>query len=382
MESYGKVITGRGLHSPKLTRLLAYIVYNHDRLLLVDELADVIWENDPVSNPAGALKNLVYRLRTELVAALGPEAENFIVSGRGSYGWNTEISVETDVEELEACRGRASFFPDSDAALAELRQVDKLYAGDFLPEVSTSFRIHAASVYFKGVWLECVKRCLTILEIRGDYGEMEGISSRAIDLDPLDEELYCFSVRALVAQGKLKLAGEQYVIGCSVLQSELGISAPRKLRDCYELLQREIHPAENDIRHIKELLSEEHKESCTFFCEFGVFKRIYQLSVRSLERSGISYYLPLVSFMVETNFETGEEKNMELLNSAMEQLRLVLSEVLRSSDVITRFSDRQYLAMLLNAREGSVPLVIERVESGFYQTSISKNVTLRCSVID
>ena len=61
---------------------------------------------------------------------------------------------------------------------------------------------------------------------------------------------------------------------------------------------------------------------------------------------------------------------------------MVLSEVLRSSDVITRFSDRQYLAMLLNAREGSVPLVIERVESSFYQTSISKNVTLRCSVID
>ena len=54
------------LHSNKLNRLLIYILLHRDRDLSHQELIDTFWQEEHSRNPEGALKNLVYRLRSEL----------------------------------------------------------------------------------------------------------------------------------------------------------------------------------------------------------------------------------------------------------------------------------------------------------------------------
>ena len=80
-----------------IIRLLAYFVCYWKKELSVQELVDVFWENEKSDNPAGALKNLIYRLRTVLKKTW-PDME-FILTGRSSYRWNPKIPLLIDAEE-------------------------------------------------------------------------------------------------------------------------------------------------------------------------------------------------------------------------------------------------------------------------------------------
>ena len=95
--SRGK-LTWEALRSDQMLRLLTYLLINRDRSVSVEELSDVLWSEKETANPAGAIKNLMYRLRTSL-KALGEDS--YILTGRGAYSWNREIPVRVDFEEFE-----------------------------------------------------------------------------------------------------------------------------------------------------------------------------------------------------------------------------------------------------------------------------------------
>ena len=81
------------LHSNKLNRLLIYILLHRDRDLSHQELIDTFWQEEHSRNPEGALKNLVYRLRSEL-RVFG--TQELILTLPGAYRWNPEVRLQTD----------------------------------------------------------------------------------------------------------------------------------------------------------------------------------------------------------------------------------------------------------------------------------------------
>ena len=60
----GAVLDEDSIRSDMLTKLLAYIICNCQKEISTQELVDILWQDEESDNPAGALKNLVYRLRT------------------------------------------------------------------------------------------------------------------------------------------------------------------------------------------------------------------------------------------------------------------------------------------------------------------------------
>lgn len=48
------ILTVEKIHSEMLTRLLAYMVYNRNKSVTVQELVEVLWSEDESDNPAGA----------------------------------------------------------------------------------------------------------------------------------------------------------------------------------------------------------------------------------------------------------------------------------------------------------------------------------------
>ena len=77
--AYGEM-NEKGLHSRKGLKLLVYLLLHRNRTVSVQELEEAVWGEGKSDNPAGVLKNLVYRLRTQL-KFLGQES--FILSGQG-----------------------------------------------------------------------------------------------------------------------------------------------------------------------------------------------------------------------------------------------------------------------------------------------------------
>lgn len=65
------VLNEEGIRSPMLTKLLLFMVTHRAQTLTTDDIATAIWLEEEVENPAGALKNLMYRLRTILKRVLG-----------------------------------------------------------------------------------------------------------------------------------------------------------------------------------------------------------------------------------------------------------------------------------------------------------------------
>ena len=67
---------------------------------------------------------------------------------------------------------------------------------------------------------------------------------------------------------------------------------------------------------------------------------------------------------------------------AMECMEKTIKEVLRSSDVSTRFSSEQILVILLNAQDKDVEVIAGRIFSGFHKIYHKNAVNLSYDIAD
>ena len=119
------------IRSSKLTNLLGYLLIHRNQSVTIDELAEALWLEDETENPAGALKNLMYRLRTLLKKHFG-ETE-FILTRQGSYHFNPELEVRVDAEQFEQMlEGIKQKQMKEEEAILELNTALALYQGDFM----------------------------------------------------------------------------------------------------------------------------------------------------------------------------------------------------------------------------------------------------------
>ena len=75
------VVNEDDLRSIMLSKLLMYILLYRDKTLTTEDIATAIWQDEEIDNPAGALKNLMYRLRKNLAKYFGNQ--DFILTNRG-----------------------------------------------------------------------------------------------------------------------------------------------------------------------------------------------------------------------------------------------------------------------------------------------------------
>ena len=106
------------IRSDMVSRLLSYLICHRNSSVTVSELTENLWPDDRSENPAGALKNLMYRLRNILKKAWGDG--EFVITGRGNYRWNPEYPVLVDAEEFERLFKEAKSEQDADEVMDEL----------------------------------------------------------------------------------------------------------------------------------------------------------------------------------------------------------------------------------------------------------------------
>lgn len=130
---------------------------------------------------------------------------------------------------------------------------------------------------------------------------------------------------------------------------------------------------------IQEELREE-KTSGAFFCEYGVFRKIYALESRSSSRLGISVHLALVSLYLD--FQVSKDKNdyASLIGEGMKVLEDTLLKRLRSSDIVCRYSVNQFLVMLPACQYEDAKMVVNRLKDSFYKSGKTNKLLLQYSI--
>lgn len=372
------ILNKENMRSEMLTRLLAYMISHREKDMTAQELIDVLWPEDQSDNPSGALKNLMYRLR-KLMNNTWEESGKYIVTGRGAYQLNPEFVFHVDIEEFEECCRQVFNSEDPAVQQENGKRAVELYQGMFLSELSSEYWVVSIATYYHSIYLTMVKRLAALLEKEKKFTDVEEICGKAIQIEPLDEEIHCFLLRAMIADNKQQLAASHYKETVKLLYDSLGVRPSGEMENIYEELQKIQHDHESNIDIIQEDLREE-KASGAFFCEYGVFRKIYALESRSSRRLGISVHLALISLYLDFQIQKEGQDYTDLIGEGMSVLEETLMKRLRSSDIVCRYSVNQFLVMLPACQYEDAKMVVNRLKDSFYRSGKTNKLLLQYSI--
>ena len=374
----GNVVVGdEELRSNMLSKLLLYILLYRDKTLTIEDITTAVWQDEEIENPAGALKNLMYRLRKTLAKYFGDQ--DFILTNRGSYRWNSQVSVNFDIEQFDKLMNEAKQENSLEKSEVLYEQAIALYQGDFMVRLTDMHWILTLHTYYHSLCLSCVKALSEIYLKLERYENLEKICTDALKLESGDEELYCYQIEARMRCGKVNLAMESYEKAREIMEKELGVRKTTILNKVYdELMKISKGGSSYNIEEIKEDI-EESDPTGVFMCGYPIFKEIYHLEARKSTRSEEPENLVLLTVQAR---ETEEPAVAEFrVKQVMAGLEETIGECLRVGDVAAKYSDTQFILLLPTCTQELAMLVANRIISRLYaKNSNYKKVNVKINM--
>lgn len=354
-------LSGSMNHSAKLRNLLCYFILNRHRAIPQTELIETFYEDENQTNPGGALKMQVMRLRN-MLSPLLPEGVSAITSRRGSYQWNPELTCWVDVQEFEQLCLAAQREGQSEKALLSLyRQAMDLYQGEPVLEKDSFLWSKVLVSRCHSLYISAVENYAQLLYDAEQYSEVEDVCLNTISHDLTNETLYIILIRALLKQKKYAEARAHYVNIVDALHRELGVRPSPELQQLYNLCTEEEMPWEQDLGIILASMRDPLDKRLAFLCGFEQFKNIYQLEMRRALRSGGCLHVTLLT----VSGRNGKPLPAHTNNTVMETVQQVIIQNLRQSDVVARYSSCQFIIMLPNANEEDSNMVMNRIINAY-----------------
>lgn len=158
-------ISDADTRTKQLWLLLQYLIAFRDKTISQEEIIKVMWPKNDIENPANALKNLVYRIRTTFSDWGMPYAREMIIFNQGGYQWNNNLPCIIDVEEFEKhCHNAQDSSGDDGYKIQQYQKAIDLYKGDFLPSNSSESWVIPISSYLRTLFFRSVYAKIEILE--------------------------------------------------------------------------------------------------------------------------------------------------------------------------------------------------------------------------
>lgn len=372
----GITISDRSNQAKKPWSILEYLITFHKREISSSELIDLIWSTKESANPSGALKTLMFRSR-KLLEPLGLPTHQLIIQKNGTYAWNPDIELILDTDQFEdLCRRSKDTALSDEQRLELLMQALNLYRGDFLPKSSWEAWALPISTFYHSMYLQAAHTAIELLFKQEDWTKIIGLCQQALAVEPFDEDFHYCLIYALYNNRQQNQALEHYQYMTNLFYNEFAITPSQRLKDLYKLIRNEEHGVTTDLSIIQESMQEERHNDGAYFCEFSVFRDIYQLEQRSIERTGDSVFLCLLTLLDEN----GNLPKMSVMTRAMNHLQTAVYSSLRRGDAYTRYSVSQYMIMLPTASYENGEMVMTRIVRNFKKAYTRKDLTITYSL--
>lgn len=357
--------------SRKGMTLLQYLALQHGENVPIYRLIDTLWAGESSSNPESALKTLVSRLRV-ILSQVSPALAECIVTERGSYRWVLRPGVSVDLYEFEDLEKKLTDCNElTEETQKDYQRVISLYAGNLLQGNEEDW-VQSRSVTLHSGYLKLIYQYLNLLKAAERYNEIIDVCRAALDVDAFDETLHLQLMNALVKTCRNNEALMQYKHVTNLHFRYLGVQPPEGIQEFYKQIIQAGNTLEMSIDAIREELQEYGEASGAFVCEYAVFKEIYNLQMRNLERLGSTMFIALLMVSGTDSCPISPLK----LNNVMKGLLKVLTSNLRKGDTITQFSPTQYALLLPTVNYDTGKAVMERLKRKFYQAYPNSNYML------
>lgn len=365
------------LRSDMLKKLLVYLMLHRKNPITIQELSEALWQEDEIENPAGAIKNLMYRLRNILKKTFGDK--QYIITGQGTYAWNISLDISLDVERFESYYKKAKAEQVKQEMISDYESTVALYKGDFMENTVEQHWGVTLATYYHSMFLNAVKSLANLYLEVGRYQDVEDVCVYALKMDRVDEELYCYHIMALMKENKLELALKCYNEANSILYDALGVRNPSGLEKVQnELLKMSKGSETGVLENIQDDMIEDEDSQGVYFCGYPVFREIYRLEVRKNARLGEAEYVVLFTVELDETAQSANDKLEKfLIEKAMKNLKNSLKVVLRIGDVVARYSDSQFIALLPTCTYENSVRVAKRVLSRFESFDKSQRVKIK-----
>lgn len=371
-----KTVTDEMIPSFKMWAMLEYLVINRKRKITSEELIDMLWSNQDIADPTNALKALLFRIR-QIFCKLG--IENFktvIACKQRTFIWSENVEIKTDIESFENIYKKIN--ADSQSINDEnLHSLMDIYKGDILPQMICLSWINNLNIYYHSQFLKLCKAILKSLYEDKKYDMCIYLSNYVITIEQYDEWIFRYNILSLADSGNAKQAIKQYNNVKKSFLDYLGEPPTSIITDIYKDITKHLKPQTyNTMDEIENDLSENESENKAYYCEYSVFRDIYRLKTRSLERTGLA---DVAIFVIKIlNYDTIKDNKARLAKELSELVDFIRTN-LRKEDILTKLGDCRFLIMLSDTDSSSNDIVLKRILGNYKKFHHTSKLSLTYS---
>ena len=353
--SFGKNTTTKAM------KLLQILMYYGEQGIAREKLLSALYGRDELADAANNLRVTVHRLKKMIVEAGLPEAE-YVNIKKGIYSWQAPMETNVDAKAFAVLYKEAEACEDAQRKEELLKEVCRMYHGEFLPDLSGEEWVLIESIQYKKIYMQALKELCDMLIARGDYEDALVFCDPACKLYPFDE-WQSVKIECYIGLKRYREAMKEYEDTAKLFFEELGISPSEKLLQQFDEMSSQINYTKpREIQEIKDRLKEEEAQGGAYYCSLPSFRDSYRLVSRMLERSGQSAYLMLCSV---TDGKGRPMEKPEKLEIMMEELQNSVQHCLRRGDSFTKYSASQYLILLIGTNKENCGMIFDRLRKYF-----------------
>lgn len=360
-------------NSTQLTLLISYLVANQDTKVPKDVLMSMLWPEVKDKVPVGALRNLVYRARKELERLYPNQDMDYIKFTQDAYYWNPDLYCKVDIVDFENYYNLAKQESDPERQYRYYYRMQRLYTGDFLSNHTSVEWVQYRCTYYRNMYINCTLNMCEYLYTKSRFDELIALCDQSIILYPDEERFYRYKLLAYLGMNTVKTALDYYQTTIDFFSSKYAMDVSISMRDIYQEILLRTPSMELNLEDLEATLGDEKDTEKTFYCNFDIFKNIYQLNLRSVRRAEKRHYLLLLSLLPKKDIKPDSFK----IKKIMEVLYELLATSLRKNDVYTRASLNQYSVMVTVMEDIDIDIVKARILEAFNEINTDTDIYLQ-----
>ena len=142
------------------------------------------------------------------------------------------------------------------------------------------------------------------------------------------------------------------------------------MREFYAQLNRSRRSLKFNLDAIRNELRQSANERGAFVCDYNMFKEIYNLEMRNLERLGTTMFLGVIMIGDADDSQVDYIRQDNIMAGLIEILRVNL----RKGDIITHFAPTVVALLLPTVNYDTGSMVMERIRQLFYKRYPNSNI--------
>ncbi|MBF8437728.1 hypothetical protein I0Q91_11590 [Halanaerobiaceae bacterium Z-7014] len=369
------ILTDETNYSNKLWELFQYFLSHPNKIQPMETIIDDLNFDLEMLDAKNALENRVYRLRKLLSKGEEYKSGKYIIFKHGGYSLNWQGNYWCDMLEFKnKCRKGEdkAVNGDKEAALSEYLPALDLYKGDYLNNGTNKHWVIPSRIQYKQIYLDSLNRASHILEEFEEYNKIETLCREAIQHEPFEERPHYLLLTSLIKQGYKREAKIHYEFVKSLFADQVSEPFPELYKKINGNSGKSISTNDQlndykavsniyEIDSIKEKLSLSGKISDKKFISADICCDFADFLVKNQQRYNGSLYMASIALDLSQSDIDENKKDYYI-----DKLKNAILKSLRSSDVICKWTDQQFVVFFPSIQEDTVREILGRLKNYYY----------------